>query len=406
MAEYQYIAYYGESKRVVKGIEKASSAEAATMTLTSRGYKILSIKSVSGFLPSGQLFSFQKKIPTQTVIAFSRQMALLIESGTPIVNALDLLRQQATNRPFKEILTEVISDLRRGQSLSKSMSKHPSVFSKMYIQSILVGEQSGSLETVIRQLADYMEREDADAKSVKNALRYPAILAVVAIAVVAILGIFVLPKFADIYSSLDMEMPTISVIVLDSIQWFGKYGIFILAGLGLVIFGLYTYSKTPDGKYFTDKTILRMPILGRIVHLGELSGCCRSMAILHKSGLPISEIMALVTDSSKNSVTQQAFTQVHQDVLKGQGIAASMAKNELFLPMMVQMASVGEATGTLDETLTATAKSYEAEAADRTKAMIDLIQPVITVAIALFVGLIAVALISAMYSMYGQFGAN
>jgi type IV pilus assembly protein PilC len=286
------------------------------------------------------------------------------------------------------------------------MGKHPSVFSKMYIQSVLVGEQSGSLETVIRQLADYMEREDADAKSIKSALRYPAILTVVAIAVVAILGIFVLPKFADIYTSLDMEMPTISVIVLDSITWFGKWGIFLMLGLGAIVLGLYGYSKTPDGKFFVDKIMLRMPVLGRIIHLSELSRCCRSMAILHRSGLPISEIMALVTDSSKNSLTQQALTQVHQDVLKGQGIAASMAKNELFLPMMVQMASVGEATGTLDETLTATARSYEAEAADRTKAMIDLIQPTITVIIALFVGLIAIALISAMYSMYGQFSAT
>jgi type IV pilus assembly protein PilC len=404
MADYQYIAYYGESRRLVKGIEKAASAEVAARTLTSRGYKILSIKSVSGFLPSGQLFSFQKRIPAQTVIAFSRQLALLIESGTPIVNALDLLRQQATNRSFKDILMEVISDLRRGQSLSYAMGKHPSVFSKMYIQSILVGEQSGSLETVIRQLADYMEREDADAKSIKGALRYPAILMAVAVAVVAILGIFVLPKFADIYTDLDMEMPTITVVVLDSITWFGKYGIFLVAGLGLALLGLYAYSKTPDGKFFVDKTVLKLPVLGRIVHLGELSRCCRSMAILHKSGLPISEIMALVTDSSKNSLTRQALTQVHQEVLKGQGIAVSMSRHELFLPMMVQMASVGEATGTLDETLVATARSYEAESADRMHAMIDLIQPVITVAIALFVGLIAVALISAMYSMYGQFG--
>ena len=153
-----------------------------------------------------------------------------------------------------------------------------------------------------------------------------------------------------------------------------------------------------------DRQILKLPVIGRVIHLNELSRCCRSIAILHRSGLPISEIIAMVTEASNNSVIQQALTQVHQDVLRGERISDSMSKSPLFLPMMTQMTSVGELTGTLDTSLLSTARSYETEAADQMGAVIDLIQPVITVVLAVVVGLIASALISALYSMFGQFG--
>lgn len=403
MTEYQYIAY-GETRRLIRGTQRAASAEMATRMLASQGYKILSLKSVPAFLPRWQFFPTLKKIPVQIIILFSRQLALLLESGTPIVNALGLLRDQATNRHFKGVLTEVISDLRQGLRLSQAIGKHPDIFSKMFVQSVLVGEQSGSLESVLDQMADYMEREATDIKGIKSAMRYPAILAFVAVAVVAVLALFVLPAFADLYQDLGLQLPAITMMVFNSITWFGNYGIYVLVLMIVALIGLYIYGKTPEGKFFMDRMALRLPVIGRVIHLGELSRCCRSIAILHKSGLPISEIMALVTESSKNAITQQALTHVHQDVLKGHGISASMSKNGLFLPMMVQMASVGEVTGTLDTSLTATAKSYETEAADRMRAVIDLIQPVVTVVLAIVVALIASALISAMYSMYGQMG--
>ncbi len=403
MTEYQYLAY-GENRMLTRGTEKAASAEMATRILASRGYKILSIKSVPAFLPRWQFFPKLNKIPAKTKILFARQLALLLESGTPMVNALGLLRDQATRRHFKSVLTEVISDLRQGQRLSQAMGKHPDIFSKMFVQSVLVGEQSGSLESVLEQMADYMEQEATDAKGITSALRYPAILAFVAVAVVAVLTIFVLPAFVSLYQDLGLELPAITTFVFDFITWLSKYGIFVVLLMMLTLVGFYIYGKMPEGKLVMDRMVLRLPVIGRIIHLGELSRCCRSMAILHKSGLPISEIMALVTESSNNSITQQALTQVHQDVLKGQGISASMSKNEMFLPMMVQMAYVGEVTGTLDTTLTATARSYETEAADRMRAFTDLIQPVVTAVLAIGVALIASALISAMYSMYGQIG--
>ena len=402
MAEFQYIAY-NEDRRLVKGMEKAANAEIAARLLASRGFKVLSIKSVPKFLPRWSFFPSMTRVNRKTIILFSRQLALLLDSGTPLVNSLSLIRDQSTQKHFKSVIDDMMLDLRQGQHLSQAMGKHPDVFPKMYVQSVLVGEQSASLENILNQLADYMEREETESKAVKSALRYPIILTIVAIAVLAVLVIFVLPTFADFYQDLGLQLPPITQLVFDFTLWFSKYGIYVLLAIVVALLGLYVYGKTPRGKLFLDRIILRLPVIGRVVHLNELSRCCRSIAILHRSGLPISEIISMVTDASNNAIIQQALTQVHQDVLQGARISDSMSKNPLFLPMMIQMTSVGELTGTLDSSLLSTAKNYETEAADRMGTVIDLIQPVITVVLAIVVGLIASALISALYSMFGQF---
>lgn len=402
MAEFQYIAY-NENRRLVKGTEKAVSVEIASRLLASRGFKVLSIKPVSTFMPRLSVFPSLTQVPRKTIILFSRQLALLLDSGTPLVNALSLLRDQSTQKRFKAIIDDMILDLRQGQHLSQAMGKHPNVFPKMYVQSILVGEQSASLETILNQLADYIEREETESKAVRSALRYPTILTIVAIAVLAVLTIFVLPTFSDFYKDLGLELPPVTQFVFNFTLWFSDYGVYVLLAIVVAFLGVYVYGKSPRGKIFVDRLILRLPVIGRVIHLNELSRCCRSIAILHRSGLPISEIISMVTDASDNTIIQQALTQVHQDVLQGERISDSMSKNPLFLPMMIQMTSVGELTGTLDTSLLATARSYETEASDRMGTVIDLIQPVITVVLAIVVGLIASALISALYSMFGQF---
>jgi len=404
MGDYNYIAY-DNNRNLIKGTQRATNSEVARGMLTSQGFRVLSIKSKPAFLPSMQMFRSLNQIPADTIVLFARQMALLLESGTPMVNALELLMKQATHKRLKTVLGEMINDLRRGQHLSQAMARHPDVFNKMFVQSVVVGEQSGSLETVLVEVAEHMERESTEIKNVKNALIYPAILAITTVIVVAILAIFVLPVFSDLYSDLNLELPLVTRMLFSFADWFGSWGLYLILVLAIIGVLFIAYTRTPNGKLLLDRTLLRMPVIGRIILLSELSRCCRSMSILHRTGLPISETMVLLMEASKNAVIQQALNQVHQDVLRGMGIGASMAKFEVFLPMMVQMISVGENTGTLDVTLTATADSYETELANRMKNMINLIQPVFTLFLALVVGVIAVAMISAMYSMYGQLDA-
>ncbi len=398
---YQYIVY-NEDGKVVKGKLSVTSEEAATNLLSYAGYHVISLKPVNWFLSLDRLSACLFPVKPAEVILFYRQLALLLESGIDIVTSLELLQAQASSGNFKRALGEVVSDLRSGNRLSTALGKHPRIFSKIYIQSLGVGEQGGGLETVLRQVADYMEKEATTAKGIKNALRYPVIVSIVAFIVIAVIVIFVLPAFTSLYSSLGAELPLMTRVLLSATNWLTNRGLYLMVA-ALITAGLvFVYIKTPEGRLQWDGLALRVPVLGRVSHLSELARCCRSMALLFRAGLPLPEIISLVIESSNNSVMKKALADVQQDMLKGEGLSQPMAKIHLFLPMMVQMVKVGEETGNLDVTLLAVAQSYETEAEDKMSSFIGLIQPAITLFIGIVVAFIALSLISAMYSIYGE----
>jgi type IV pilus assembly protein PilC len=215
---------------------------------------------------------------------------------------------------------------------------------------------------------------------------------------------FVLPAFTGLYASFGVQLPAVTRAFMAGATWLQHYGLWLLLFIVAAIIAGYAYSKTPAGSYHWGKLSLSFPRIGRINLLNELSRCCRSMALLYGSGLPLPEIMALVIQGTNNKAMAVALTEVQQDMIAGQGLSGPMRKSDLFMPLMVQMTTVGEETGNLDNTLATVAESYEAEADDKTKAMIELITPAMTVIIGLIVGFIALALLSAMYSIYGQVG--
>ena len=398
---YQYVAY-NENGNIVKGRLPAANEEAATELLGYAGYQAISLKPYVPFLNLDKLSVSLFRVKPTEIILIYRQLALLLESGIDIISSLELLREQAANRALKKVLGEVISDLRGGNQLSASLGKHPEVFPPMYCQLLGVGEQSGDLETILKQVADYMEKEIATAKETKSALMMPVITSIVTIVVIGVLVTFVLPGFGSLYGSLGVDLPPMTQMLITTANKIQSNWTYLLLG-GLTITGLaYIYIKTPGGRYRRDKLILRLPVVGRVSHLYELVRCCRSMSLLFHAGLPLTEVMPLVIQSSNNRAMAKALSDVRQDMLKGEGLSRPMAKNKLFLPMMVQMVRVGEETGNLDVTLLAVARSYEAEAEDRTRSLIALIQPAMTLIIGGIIGVIALSLTSAMYSIYGQ----
>jgi len=400
--DYRYVGYT-KDKKVLEGTVSAASQEAAAQLLARQGYQVLDLKPVAPFMPSwDKVFPTLFRAKPEAIILFSRQLALLLETGTDIVTSLELLQAQASDRSFRRVLGDVISDLRGGNQLSVALSKYPEVFPQIYRRSLSVGERTGSLETVLRHVADYMEKEVTTRKGVKNALLYPVIVSIVAVIVIAILVTFVLPAFTSLYISLGTELPLATRILLALVNGLNNYGLHILIALIIAAGLAFVYIRTPAGKYQWDRLLLRLPLIGRVNLLNELARCCRSMSLLFRAGLPLPEIMSLVIDSSGNTVVTEAFTGVQQDMLKGEGLSQPMAKHQLFLPMMVQMVRVGEETGNLDVTLLAVAETYETEAADKTRSLIALIQPALTLVIGLTVAFIAVSLVSAMYSIYGQ----
>ena len=399
--DFQYIAYTAD-KKLVKGRLSATNEEAATSLLSYGGYQVVNLRTITPFFNMESLAARFSRVKPAEIIMFSRQLALLLESGTDIVTSLELLQSQTTNHTLKGVLGEVASDIRGGTSLSSALGKHPRAFPEIYHRTIAAGEQGGNLEVVLRQMADYLERGATTEKKIKNALTYPFILAIVGIVVVAIIVTFVMPTFSTLYAAFGAELPLPTKILLSLTDWLFEYGLFLLLAVVVAIVLGFIYIRTPTGKYQLDKLMLRVPVVGRINLLSELSRCCRTMALLFRVGLPLPEVMAMAIHGSNNKVMVEALTEVQQELIRGQGLSKPMAKRELFLPLMVQMVGVGEETGNLDNTLTTVAQSYEVEADDRTSTAVGLIQPAVIVIIAVVVGFVAVALLSAMYSIYGQ----
>jgi len=399
--DFQYVAYTAD-KKLVRGKLSATNEEAATSLLSYGGYQVVSLKAVTPFFTTGGLTARVSRVKSREIIMFSRQLALLLESGTDIVTALELLQSQSTNRTLKSVIGEVASDIRGGTSLSAALGKHPRAFPELYHRAISAGEQGGNLEIVLRQMADFLERGALTEKKIKNALTYPIMLVIVAIIVVGILVTFVMPTFVGLYSAFGAELPLPTKLLLGVAGWLIDYGLFLLLGIVAVVVVGYIYIKTPAGKYQWDTLMFRAPVVGRINLLTELGRCCRTMALLFRVGLPLPEVMSLAIHGSNNKAMVEALTEVQQELIRGQGLSKPMAQRPLFLPLMVQMVGVGEETGNLDNTLTTVAQSYEVEADDRTSAAVGLIQPAMIIVIAVVIGFVAVALLSAMYSIYGQ----
>jgi type IV pilus assembly protein PilC len=401
--DFAYSAYT-EDKRLVKGKVSATTEEAASELLNYGGYRVVSLKSVTPLINKERLLASFSQVKTHEIVMFSRQLALLLESGTDIVTALDLLQNQITNETLRGMVGEVASDIRGGSSLSKALSKHPRAFSRMYYQAIAAGEQGGNLEVVLKQMADYMEKAVVTQKQIKSALRYPIMVFVAAIVVVLVLVTWVFPTFANLYIQLGAQLPLPTRILIGLTNWTNHYGLYLLLGVVAAVAVIYIYIRTPDGRYRWDKLMLSVPVIGRIVQLGELSRACRTMSMLIRIGLPLPETLTMTTNSSTNKFVIENMTGVHQELIRGEGLSGPMTKREVFLPLMTQMVKVGEETGNLDNTLITVADNFDMESADKTKAAIGLIQPILTVFIGLVVGFLVLAMFSAMYSIYGQLG--
>ena len=401
--DFAYSAYT-EDKRLVKGKVTANTEEAASELLNYGGYRVVSLKSATPLINKERLLASFSQVKTHEIVMFSRQLALLLESGTDIVTALDLLQDQITNETLKGMVGEVASDIRGGSPLSKALSKHPRAFSRMYYQAIAAGEQGGNLEVVLKQMADYMEKAVVTQKQIKSALRYPVMVFVAAIVVVLVLVTWVFPTFAGLYIQLGAQLPLPTRILIGLTNWTNHYGLYLLLGVVIAVAVIYIYIRTPAGRYRWDKMMLSVPVIGRIVRLGELSRACRTMSMLIRIGLPLPETLIMTTNSSSNKFVVENLTGVHQELIRGEGLSGPMAKREVFLPLMTQMVKVGEETGNLDNTLVTVAENFDMESADKTKAAVGLIQPILTVFIGLVVGFLVLAMFSAMYSIYGQMG--
>jgi type IV pilus assembly protein PilC len=393
---------YTEDRRLVSGKVSAISEEAATELLGYGGYKVVSLKTSLSLFDTEKLLSHFSRVKPAEIVMFSRQFALLLESGTDIVTALDLLQGQIANKTLAKIVGAVSSDIRGGSSLSKALSKHPRAFSPMYTQAVAAGEQGGNLEVVLRQMADYIERVVTTEKRIRGALTYPVVVVIVAIVVIAIMVTKVFPSFIYLYTQLGAALPPLMKGMMAFTNWTNHYGLFVLIGLVAVVAAIYLYRRTPAGRYRWDSTMLGMPIFGRIIQLSELSRCCRTMSLLIRVGLPLPEVLAATNRGISNKVIAESMGRVQQKLIRGEGLSRPMAQEKLIVPLMTQMVGVGEETGNLENTLATVAESLEVESADKTNAAVSMIQPAVTIILGLVVLVIVLTMFTGLYSIYSE----
>jgi len=402
---YEYIGYTAD-RRVVKGKIDASGEKEAGDRLAASGYQILSLKASGGSGITGMPSLFEKGAKQEEIILFSRQLALLLESGVGIVQSLDLLKVQTTNKALAKMLDTVISDLRAGNPLSASLEKHPRAFNKMFCKMIAVGEQTGQLESVLRNLAGYAEQTTAATRKIRQAMTYPIIVLVLAVAVGFLAVTFILPPIMDMFKTLGGELPLMTVMLIGFVTFMGSYGVYVMLAVLAGCLLLYMYVRTPNGALQKDRLLLKIPVMGRLNLINTLARTCRSITILFRSGLPLPEILKLTAESSGNRVISNALMDVEQDIIKGEGLASAMGRHPEFLPLMVEMTRVGEETGNLDNTLTIVADSFEIEAADKLTTVLGMIEPAMTIIIGLAVGFLALSIFVPIYSSMSLIGGG
>ncbi len=400
---YRYVATTVHG-RMVKGTVKASSEIEAERLIVGRGLNPSHVEVAPSMFSLEEAFPTLFKVKPRDVVVFSRQLATLLRSGISLLPALEILQEQvASSRAFAKILGTVTNDIRSGSAFSQSISKHPRAFSEIYCRTIAVGEETGGLESVLHQMADFMEKQSAMAQRIGKALTYPMLVMGAGVAVVILLITVVMPELMDMFMSMDVELPLPTRVLIGLTDIFTNYTLYLIivaAVLGMVALWLV---KQPTGRRILDRLRLTIPVLGPPALMSELGRFARTLAVLVGAGLKLQEIMEIAPQATDNRVFRDALHRVHERLILGEGLSEPMSRIKLFPPLLVQMVAVGEESNTLDFTMGVVADFYETGAEEKTTAMVAMIGPISTIGIALLVGFIALAVIMPMYTLTGAF---
>jgi len=400
MPSYAYRAYTDSGQRRDGQIE-SSGMSAAELALWTQGLKIVRLLPARPRQTMADYFPSLFHVSRIDVILFTRQLATFVGAGVPMSRALGTIAEETGTLLFKRIIFAILEDLERGQNLSEALARHPTVFPALYLDLIRVAELTGNLEATLKELAGYLRRDLNTVRRVRTAMIYPAVILVVAIGVVIILVFFALPGFVRIFAEFRVQLPLSTRILIGMVDFTRTWALAILAGFLAMAAGVFAALRTTRGVYAKDLLALKLPIFGPIVLSAILNRFARTLAMVLKAGVPLGQTFEAVIAGTGNKVFQRGLTTVQEKMTNGEGFAGPLVHSSLFPPMMTQMVRVGEETGTLDTYLEQAADFYEEELEYRIRAMTSLIEPVMTVAIGLVVGFIAVSLISAMYGLIG-----
>jgi type IV pilus assembly protein PilC len=398
LSKFRYSAL-DESGQAVSGVEAASSSGAAHLALVQRGFQPLEVIEKKRI---GSIEVTKKKVPRKEIMHFSRQMGVFMKAGIPIMEALEVIQVETTEKLMKKVINEMVEDLRAGDTFAAAASSHPEAFPNFYVGILESAELTGNLDTVLDQLADYIERDVEARSTLTSALIYPAVVFCMSIGVVIVLATFVMPRFVVFFKSLHAKLPLPTRMLLSASSAFSTYWYAILAVIIAVTVGFVSMRRSDKGKALLDSVILKLPVLGLLVQAAVLERVCRVLSSMLKAGVDLPQAMAVTAEASNNAVYRNGLGHIREQMMEGQGLAGPLSETGIFPGAAKQMFRVGEETGTLDIQLETAAAYYHRELEVRVKHFTSLFEPAVIIFMGVVVGFVAVALISAMYGIYSQ----
>lgn len=383
--------WQGRDKRgvVMKGEQLAKNANLLRAELRKLGITPTVVKPKPKSLFGGAA----KKISPRDIAVFSRQLATMMKSGVPIVMALEIIGGGNKNPAMKKMVTGLKADIEGGASIYEAMSQYPVQFDELYRNLVRAGESSGVLETVLETIASYKESTESLKGKIKKALFYPATVIAVAILVCAVLMVFVVPTFKETFAGFGADLPAFTSLVFgisdQMVKWW--WLIVIVAGVAIGTF-LFFYKRSLPLKHFVDRMMLKIPVIGKVLHESSIARFARTLAVTFKAGVPLVEALDNVSGATGNTVYQQAVLRMKEDVSVGYPVNVAMKQVNLFPHMVVQMTAIGEEAGALDAMLFKVAEFYEEEVNNTVDAISSLIEPMVMVIIGGLVGSIVIAM--------------
>jgi type IV pilus assembly protein PilC len=395
---FRYSALDGMGKKV-SGVETALSSGAVHMLLIERGLQVLDVSAKGSLL---KLEITKKKVPRSDVMNFTRQLAVFMKAGIPIMEALEVIVEETQNKLLRGIVREVIDSLRAGDTFAVAAAAHPEAFPNFYVGILESAELTGNLDSVLNQLADYIERDTKARSKISAALIYPSVVACMSVVTVLVLTLFVLPRFTVFFKSLGAKLPLITRMMMSAsafiLHWWYAEGALVIILVG----GFIMMRRSPTGRARMDAVMLKLPVVGDLTQTAILERTCRILSSMLKAGVDLPRSMAVTAESANNAVYHKALDEIREAMMEGQGLAGPIARSGLFPGAARQMFRVGEETGTLDQQLDVAAEYYNRELETKLDRATALFEPAIIIFMGVIVGFVAVALISAMYGIYSQ----
>lgn len=400
---YKYRAY-STDKKIVEGKIDVATEALAEDALYRAGYQnVISLEETTpGGLGFEKLLTTFSNIKPRDLIDASNQLATLIQAGITISSALKLLQGQVTNKPLKKVFGGLIEQIQAGNSLSQALTLYPRVFSTTYCQIIKASEQAGTLEVGFKQAAKHLEKQSYAAQRIKRAMLYPTFVLLLAVAVGILLITVALPPLINLFSSLDVQLPWMTSLLISVSNFFIADGLFVLLGILVVIIALFFLLRLPSVKLIRDELLLKMPLVGKINIERNMGLFCQTASMLLQAGLRLPQVIEIVVQTNRNQVIRDALNNVRDRLMQGEGLAQPMAENKLFPALLVEMALVGEKTGTMDTTLGTLADFYDREVDRKIDSLISMIEPLLTLLIGGVVIFIALSMITPLYSILGS----